>query len=436
MLAGELGCQLMEISPTNLAGAPVAPVRRVRNHRIAQAFFRQAPAVILFDECEEILGQVHARYSGDDEARVPRKSYLNQVLETNDVPTVWIANYIRGFEPSYLRRFSLCFEMTMPHHEQRQKMLASAFDGAIGTRVAERIARHQDATPALLVQAANAVATLSAHQTVAERDAVALRVVNGTLKAQGKAEITQANPFGLHGDVFQPSWIHASVNLDALSASVHVTRSARLCLYGPPGTGKTAFGRWLAKSLQAPHLVLKASDLLSPYVGETEQNMARAFETAREQKAVLQFDEVDSFLQDRQKASKAWEITQVNEMLTQMEGFEGVFIASTNLFQDLDEASLRRFDLAVSFSYLKTEAAWEMFTQACAELGVPLDESLRSRLATLPHLTPGDFDQLLRRARLLRPGHANEVLHHLEAAVTLKKTGGSRPIGFVSGGQA
>ncbi|WP_306456501.1 ATP-binding protein [Pseudomonas sp. LJDD11] len=128
-------------------------------------------------------------------------------------------------------------------------------------------------------------------------------------------------------------------------ALINKRRGVNILLYGPPGTGKTAFGRWLAQALGKPLLAKRVSDLVSPYVGMTEQNLAGAFEQAQQQDAVLLLDEVDSFLQDRRKARQSWEITAVNEMLTQMESYRGLFIASTNLIADLDQASLRRFDL-------------------------------------------------------------------------------------------
>ena len=60
------------------------------------------------------------------------------------------------------------------------------------------------------------------------------------------------------------------------------------------------------------------------YVGQTEKNIANAFKEAKNKKAVLVFDEVDSFLQDRSSANRSWEISQVNEMLVGMESFNGV----------------------------------------------------------------------------------------------------------------
>ena len=80
---------------------------------------------------------------------------------------------------------------------------------------------------------------------------------------------------------------------------------------------------------------------------------------------MLVFDEIDSFLQDRNKAIRSWEITQVNEMLVQMEGFDGVFIATTNLMDSLDRTSIRRFDMKVGFGYMDGTQAAKLLQKEC-----------------------------------------------------------------------
>jgi len=70
---------------------------------------------------------------------------------------------------------------------------------------------------------------------------------------------------------------------------------------------------------------------MSPYVGETEQNIAEAFATAGERGALLLIDEADSFLYRRETAQRSWEVRQVNEMLVQLEHLRGPFVATTNL---------------------------------------------------------------------------------------------------------
>jgi hypothetical protein len=103
------------------------------------------------------------------------------------------------------------------------------------------------------------------------------------------------------------------------------------------------------------------------------------------------------------------------------------------LFQNLDEASLRRFDVAIKFDFMKTEAAWQMFIKTCSILGVDdVEPQQKIRLVRFGQLTPGDFEQVIRRARLLRPQSASEVLRQLDSALALKKSSVSRAMGFLA----
>lgn len=125
----------------------------------------------------------------------------------------------------------------------------------------------------------------------------------------------------------------------------------------------------LDDNTQKPLILKRASDILSKWVGESEQNIARMFNEAIQQDAVLVLYEADSFLADRRDAQNSWEVTQVNELLTQMEVFEGVFVCTTNLMSKLDQASLRRFAFKVRFDPLKLEQRIAMFRQELVRLG-------------------------------------------------------------------
>jgi len=167
------------------------------------------------------------------------------------------------------------------------------------------------------------------------------------------------------------------------------------------------------------------------WVGQTEKLIAAAFRNAEAEGAVLLIDEADSFLQERRGAKHSWEVTQVNEMLTQMEGFGGVFIASTNLMEGLDEASLRRFDMKVRFDFLASSQAWELLVKQVAVLGLPEPSpDLRQRLNRLAHLTPGDFAAIARQHRFRPLACSEDVVRALEIEVSLKCHGATRSIGF------
>ena len=72
-----------------------------------------------------------------------------------------------------------------------------------------------------------------------------------------------------------------------------------LLMFGPPGTGKTEFVKHFGKELDRKVLVMKGSDLISKYVGKSEQNIAKAFQRAETEHVILFFDEIDGLVQDR-----------------------------------------------------------------------------------------------------------------------------------------
>lgn len=76
---------------------------------------------------------------------------------------------------------------------------------------------------------------------------------------------------------YDAHYLSADAGLQTLAEGLIDCCSGRLCLFGLPGTGKSAFGRWRALAMGMPLLVRKASDLISPYVGETEQSLAGMF---------------------------------------------------------------------------------------------------------------------------------------------------------------
>lgn len=103
---------------------------------------------------------------------------------------------------------------------------------------------------------------------------------------------------------------------------------------------------------------------------------------------ILFLDEIDSFLQDRSRADKSWEVSQVNELLQQMEEFEGVMVGATNFADNLDRAVLRRFTYKLKLDYLTDEGKGIFFQRY---FKTPLTDEERSRLNGIANLTPGDF---------------------------------------------
>lgn len=134
---------------------------------------------------------------------------------------------------------------------------------------------------------------------------------------------------------------------------------ARIIFYGPPGTGKTMTAMSLAKTLKKPILSFDCSKILSMYVGESEKNVRRIFDDFKElsQKAkvepILLLNEADQFLGSRSEGLASSADKMHNQMqnifLEQIEKFEGILIATTNLLGNIDKAFSRRFNHKIEF---------------------------------------------------------------------------------------
>jgi SpoVK/Ycf46/Vps4 family AAA+-type ATPase len=243
---------------------------------------------------------------------------------------------------------------------------------------------------------------------------------------------------------YDPRLAESRVDLHALADRLAGFRETEgpgvsLCLYGPPGTGKSEYVRYLAARLDRPLIVRRCSDLLSMWVGGTEKQLAEAFREAREERAVLLLDEADSFLRDRRRVTQGWEVTQVNELLQQLEAFEGIVACTTNLFDDLDKAALRRFTFRIAFGALPPPKARALFVRLLDELAVDAGaddrQAAEAALGRLVALTPGDFAVVARRLRALRPASgldARSVVRELEEEVAVKD-GAARRAGFAGG---
>ena len=420
VLAQWLDCELFQVATENEDGDPIGGPRRLRAMQTAQSFFAQRKSLIVFDEAEDGENVIGGE-----------KGWLHSILEENPVPAFWLANSILFFNDNApIRRFDFCIELPVPPKRQRKRILRQVCPDSLDDRSVARLAESEQLAPAVATRAA-AVVNLVREELGEKGVASAYELLlNNTLATQGYRRIRRHDPNRLP-ETYDPRFIHANLDVNQLAGNLKKTKTGRLCLYGPPGTGKTAYARWLSEQLDLPLLIKRASDLIDMYVGETEKNIARAFWEAEADGALLLIDEVEGFLQDRRKAGHNWEVTLVNEMLTQMEAYPGLFIASTNLMEGLDQASLRRFDEKIKFDFLGPEQAWDLFKNHCASLGLALPrKDLKGMVQQVSNLTPGDFAALARRHTFHPITSARALLQALEHECGLKE-GKGRRIGFV-----
>jgi SpoVK/Ycf46/Vps4 family AAA+-type ATPase len=402
--------------------------RRLRAYRAAQSILAKRRVMVVFDEAADVFDD--GDYFFRKSTAQSHKAWINRALEENPVPTLWLSNSIRALDPAFVRRFDMVMELPIPPRQQRQRILLETCGDLLEERAVARIAESEELAPAVAARAAAVVRAIHGELGGQAAGEAVERLIGNTLQAQGHPTILRNDPNRLP-ETYDPAFLHADADLAALADGLARNRQGRLCLYGPPGTGKTAYARWVAQRLGLALHVQRGSDLMSKWLGESEKQICHAFRQAEQDKALLLIDEVDGFLQDRRGAQRSWEVTMVNEMLTQMESFSGVFIASTNLMDGLEPAALRRFDLKVRFDFLKPDQAWELMRRHCGALDLAEpSHDLRAQLERLGKLTPGDFAAVARQHRFRPLESAAMLLTALSGECALKQ-GGRGGMGFV-----
>lgn len=419
VIASELNLKLYEVAYADESGY-ANELERIRSYCLAQNVLQAGSNLLMYDEAEDVFN------TRNEEKRQYGKAFINRSLETNEVPTIWITNNIYCMDEAVVRRFNLAIELGVPNENMRARIIKEYSVNLIDNKLIKKLAKNQHVAPAVVSNASLVVSNLNAR----DKNKAFERVISNTLKAQGYGEIEKDKSSDDLPSSYDPNFVNSNCDLNELMKGIKESKSARVCLYGVPGTGKSAYAKFIAKSLRKPIIIKKGSDLLSMWVGGTERNIADAFEEAKNKKAVLVFDEVDSFLQDRSGASRSWEITQVNEMLVQMESFDGIFIATTNLIDNLDKASLRRFDLKLEFGYLLPNQALNLFKKECALLKVKFEENAAKKVSNLGLLAPGDFASVRRQAKFRPIKNGDDFYERLEQEVALKNEEKSARIGF------
>ncbi|MDQ1298751.1 MAG: hypothetical protein QG558_1290 [Campylobacterota bacterium] len=180
---------------------------------------------------------------------------------------------------------------------------------------------------------------------------------------------------------------------------------ARIIFYGPPGTGKTLTAHSLSRSLKRQVLSFDCSKILSMYVGESEKNVRKIFDTYADltkqtkTEPILLLNEADQFLSSRSQGAGTSADQMHNQMqnifLEQIEKFQGILIATTNLLENIDQAFSRRFNYKIEFK--KPDKAqrlklWKMMLPKNA----PYEERFEmEKLSTYP-LTGGQINLIVK----------------------------------------
>jgi ATPase family associated with various cellular activities (AAA) len=374
-------------------------------------------AVLVVDRAEEVLASrrlsmfsFFGMEMDDDDSRDEDERASDAGLTRSRVRCVWLSDRAKHLSERNLGAFLFhCEALTGSRSDRRKRITQVIFDFGLSDRLERHLTTYSLLGEQQVRQAAELARLMSSagsdqgEELVVEREHVIRRAI-----AQSQKVLGRDHTEGLRDSVTHYSLDHLNIagrfTPHQIIAALRKRPKGSLCFWGIPGAGKTQLAEYIAVELDLPILMRSASDLLSKWLGETEQQIAAMFAEADAEGALLFLDEADSFLRDRALARAEWSVTQVNELLQRMERFEGIFIAATNLMDSVDAAAMRRFTWKLEFQALEPEQAWAMF---CLEADFDADadprrtDEFKDRLAAIDDLAPGDFATVKRQANML-----------------------------------
>ena len=396
-----LNKRIYEINHFDEDGDPISEEKKFTGFNVYRKTIPHDDSFLIIDEADEMLNG-SGGFSFLTTTRNKEKNIVNKIIDESKHICIWISNEYKFIDESTKRRFDYSIKFGTLSKTDRKLIWKNAIEKYKLSR------KFEDKDIEFLseeyeISAGGIDIALKNCSKVAETEKISMHdAIKNILKPHQNLMLTPVKP-----KITSKNYSLEGVNIKgdfSLSQITDICRrfyqngdqfsinNMNILLHGVPGTGKTEFAKYLAEELGREIIIKTGSDLLDMYVGGTEKNIRNAFLSAESDEAILFIDEVDGIFADRRGASKSWEVTQVNELLSRMENFKGIFICSTNFKDNVDTAAIRRFNLKVEFDYLDNTGKKIFFGRLLGDLtGQKLKKSEVEYLNKLEGLTPGDY---------------------------------------------
>ena len=199
-------------------------------------------------------------------------------------------------------------------------------------------------------------------------------------------------------------WIkHHDTLMNEWGMKKQISPGFRSLFYGPSGTGKTLTATLLAKEFNRPVYRVDLSQVVSKYIGETEQNLEKIFNQAEHKDWILLFDEADALFGKRtntKSSNDRYANQEVSYLLQRVERFNGLVILTSNFKNNIDDAFLRRFNSIIKFSKPSAEERLKLWKNAIPKT-VSIEEALINQIANVYELTGAQIVSSIMHASLL-----------------------------------
>ena len=432
-IAGEYGLNLIHVSTGDLVSSLVGGSAR----NIDKAFetaLQNLPCLLFFDEFDSVAQR--RDNTPDQESRRTVNQLLTALEAYRDERELLVmaaTNSIQHLDPAVIRpgRFDRHIRIDLPDAEARRAIFRAELDDRPAARdidLEELVQRTEGMTPAAISKIVDTAALevfRKAAETGEELELDTEHLLSAIERYGGQDRPTVEH--WTWDSLILPPAIKAQ--LQQLQAVIEDPESATrfgvdpptgLLLAGPPGTGKTTIAKVLAAQARCSFYPISGADVMSKWVGESESNIRRLFERARENRpSIIFIDEIDAI------AGRRGEVqvhdSHVNQLLAEIDGVagqRGVFlIGATNRPDQLDPAMLRGGRLS--------RTIWLGLPDEAGRLAI-----LRLHAARMPTVAVR-FEELARETEGLSPADLKSLCQ--EAALAAMARSGNGAGGEASG---
>jgi transitional endoplasmic reticulum ATPase len=392
----------------------------------ASIYLKHEPlSVLLIDEMDGMLDINDQESFMTSERSQWSKASANALLESNPVPSVWITNNPHYLDAAQLRRFDVMVSFSQLSSAAIKKQIENRLGGrGLSQEWMDLTSTAAGLSPGLV----NTLAVVADTVKQGKGEANNLEILLTTALHQRGIQLPRRKK-----NQYLMRYCNASMPPAVLTSILTAKSDARCLLHGMTGTGKTAFAQHVARMLDLEPVLVRPSDILDAYVGGTEKNIANLFNSTLPEKSLIILDEFESLAADRSGLDRNWMVSQVNELLTQLENYEGRVLACTNLVDYIDPAIRRRFQLKVELRCLDEKQRTELFTESCKKLGLDIEADTQPAqyLRGIEQLAYGHYANATEIAQNMQDVTLHGFAALLEQEVESTNGRVARPIGFL-----